>query len=571
MNSSSIFASEAAGDLPEIIFVVHGGDLEAKAALLAATLRARLGFGFPIVAAVAVPSMVWGELSPSSLRLFSRLQVTLRLICNVFGASYPIGNKFSALSLGRDDRASLFLDSDMYCMSCPDFSEFHSYSAAFKPADMALVPTSTGFWKHLYSLWGMDVPLLRVIASVSGELMPPYFNAGFMWLRNAADFSTQWLEIAQRIAVEPEVEYRWPWLDQLSLPIAAAYMRLSVKVLCERYNYPLHLKPLPADRTPYFCHYHDPSVLSREPSILRDLYMLQMRWPELGEVLSKFANWKPVLDDMRVLMRCHGEYAGENLIITGPPRSGTSFLCRVLSERLQTVIINEPAEIFQALSDAYSPWGLPHLYANLRREVTAGRPVMNKHVDGRLVSDTAREPNIAAPYIAPIRGPGFTLGTKNTLAYLSRLPSLLRVMPDARVVALVRHPYDSLASWEATFDHLRLADVEAQPFGGLDDPSMTGCQKAALREIAATECLPVRRALWWRFLVTQLLDAGNRVRWLRYEDFMRAPHAMAELLMTDAPLPELRPLRCAGRMDAPQRELVAGVLCEMAERLQYVL
>lgn len=560
---------------PTIVFVTHAGALEAKSAILAASLRARLDSRIRIIAAIATPSELWGRLMPSTKSLFQQLGIEMHEIENPFGIDYPIGNKFSALILGGELGSALFLDTDMYCLRTPNFEHLERLDAALKPADMATVPTSEDYWARLYRIFDLELPSARVFTSVTGELMPCYFNSGFIWMRQAASFAKQWLEVARRVAYEPDLEYKWPWLDQLTIPLTFAYLKKKVEVLGERYNYPLHLKPLSAGMDPYFCHYHFPSVLSREPALLRDLNTLCRRWPNLLKTLQADPDWAPVLIDMGRLQRldtAHFPHApGMDLIVTGLPRSGTSFLCRILSERPDTVVINEPSEIFPALVGKESPWGLACFYAELRRDLLAARPVLNKHIGGRLVDDTARQIDMPIPYRTTVSKVEFTLGTKNTLAYLARLPALLKVMPNAHVVALVRHPYDCLASWEQSFEHLRFADLESQPVGSSDDLAMTGWQRGVLKEIASTECLSIRRALWWRFLVLQLLDAGGRVRWVRYEDFVLDPQATTELLLSDAPLPSLHPLPCQKKIDDRERTLIAGVLREVSDRLQYVL
>lgn len=576
--SPSVHSDSWQGMPVTLVFVIHGGALEAKSAILAASLRARLGFDrrLRIIAAVAKPNHLWGALSPSTEQLLARLEIECLPIENPFGADYPIGNKFAALALGGPDGHCLFLDSDMYCRSTPDFAYLQQYEAALKPADLALVPTSESYWRRLYLLAGLALPEARVVASLSGDLMPPYFNAGFIWVRGASDFAQLWQRIAREIEAAPEIDHKWPWLDQLALPLALAHLQRRTEVLGERYNYPLHRKPLSAGNDPYFCHYHDPEVLAREPVLLRDLQALQSRWPELTRILAACPAWRKARSDMNALLHSSGgmqavDSAAMDIIITGLPRSGTSFLCRLLSERQQTVVINEPSQIFQSLIRESEPWGIPCLYAELRREILAGRPVLNKHINGCLVDDTAYQQDVALPYVASSPELGFTLGTKNTLAYLVRLPALLRVMPKAKVIALVRHPYDCLISWASTFEHLRDADLESQPLGNPDDPALSERNRSTLREIANVGSLALRRALWWRFLAIQLLEAGPQVRWMRYEDLVAAPERMADLLLTEEPLPPLQPVGWQKELPPPERDLVAGVLRDVAERLQYIL
>lgn len=72
------------------------------------------------------------------------------------------------------------------------------------------------------------------------------------------------------------------------------------------------------------------------------------------------------------------------------------------------MVLNEPPQVFEALKLSPLPWGLPRYYAELRRDILAGRPVPNKHVNGRLVDDTARGNDQSSDYFAEVRGLRFT-------------------------------------------------------------------------------------------------------------------------------------------------------------------
>src|SRR5438105_11980742 len=142
---------------------------------------------------------------------------------------------------------------------------------------------------------------------------------------------------------------------------------------------------------------------------------------------------------------------GANLLVTGIPRSGTSYLCTLIHNVRDCVAINEPEEIFQSLGETGPPWGLATFHHRLRQDIAAGKPVENKLHEGRLIEDTAvvfKE----ELYVPPVSSAAFLLATKNTLAYLARLPYLRLAMPDAAIVACVRHPFDTIASWKGTFD-----------------------------------------------------------------------------------------------------------------------
>ncbi|RKZ45568.1 MAG: hypothetical protein DRR16_24100, partial [Candidatus Parabeggiatoa sp. nov. 3] len=56
-------------------------------------------------------------------------------------------------------------------------------------------------------------------------------------------------------------------------------------------------------------------------------------------------------------------------IITGIPRSGTSYLCRLLHSVPDCVVINEPTEIFAPLNNQLTFWQVATFYQELRRDI----------------------------------------------------------------------------------------------------------------------------------------------------------------------------------------------------------
>jgi hypothetical protein len=114
------------------------------------------------------------------------------------------------------------------------------------------------------------------------------------------------------------------------------------------------------------------------------------------------------------------------------------------------------------------------------------------------------------------------LAAKNTREFLLRLEALRCVMPAARIVACVRNPFDTIASWKRSFRHLRDADVG--PF--VRHPQCMWLppeQRDALASIAATPHPAERRALWWRFLAERVLEHRRDVVLVRYEELVAEP------------------------------------------------
>lgn len=217
-----------------------------------------------------------------------------------------------------------------------------------------------------------------------------------------------------------------------------------------------------------------------------------------------------------------------HIVITGLPRSGTSFLCHLLNQQPNVAILNEPPEVFRILLKQW--WQLRHPGADravqrfaaycdtLSERIASGEPLPNK-----LTQDT-RETDERVDWVAGPAGNITLTGTKNTLAYTLSL-GILRKLP-CRIVATVRHPCDSIGSWQVSTQknlaHLRegrLAAVRHVAPGALSDS-----QQARLE---ALERLPAgsleRLAAMWNLLANQYLEYRDAVDVVRYEDLVDAP------------------------------------------------
>ena len=125
-----------------ITFICQRGELEAKAVLLAASLRRQLVAPVDLVACLPMPETVWGRPSRATLRALEALGVATVPVGNPIGDAYPIGNKIACLSAPLTTSAPatdriVFLDSDILCTAPLDPG--HELAAAFsvKPVDFA--------------------------------------------------------------------------------------------------------------------------------------------------------------------------------------------------------------------------------------------------------------------------------------------------------------------------------------------------------------------------------------------------------------------------------------------------
>lgn len=226
-----------------------------------------------------------------------------------------------------------------------------------------------------------------------------------------------------------------------------------------------------------------------------------------------------------------------DIFITGIPRSGTSYLCTQLHNLKDCVAINEPEEIFRILPEVKDIPAMRGYYDALRARIVAGEPIANKISGGKLIEDTAKV--FAEEFYRPsVSSERFVLATKNTLGYLARLPYLLDAMPEATFIACVRNPFDTIASWKTTFNHLSGATVRELRLGYLGDPCLSEAAQRRLHGVDEETRPEARRALFWSHLAQVILDHRDRVVIWRYEDVVADPEARLRALfdgMPDAP------------------------------------
>lgn len=499
-----------------IVFVCQKGELELKALLLAWSLRKTHGASVNLIA--ACPEYKdWSDLSALTLSALKELSVDIKKFTPTFGSDYPIGNKISALGLLPKNAIGCFLDSDMLSLSHWNVDDIlkNSESAA-KPADLGTWGNQES-WQRVYAAVDMVLPVRRVRLTVSHQLSLPYFNAGFIATKVPQELSLEWNKSALLLNdAEFNLENKYPWLDQISLPIALQKAG-SWAPLSEFFNYPAHIRAL-GEQQVGVCHYHTPGVILREPR-LRMLFQLALiECPYLSQLVQQFNNWK-VLLVCRLPCVTYKE-AQRNFVITGIPRSGTSYLTSLLDSQKNWLVINEPGEIFSQLQSRTDASGIALYYAECRERVLSGQLIANKIKDGKVIEDTAIIDQ-QEWYLPQIERSDFWLGSKNTLAYMASLENLVKL--DWPIIAMIRNPVDTLASWRNTFSHLAEAKVSNFPVAHPNFIAWSTQQREALLEIDGQPEAAMRRVLLWRLLARTLLAQESKIHLWRYEDLINSP------------------------------------------------
>lgn len=288
--------SRLAERCPTLVFVAHGGPLEAKSALLAASL-AQYYLPGRIVCRVMRPEALWGALAPETEALFEALGIALLPAENRVDDAYAHGNKVAAFD-GIAGPA-VFLDSDILLM-CPfswhpDLGTELGCGIAAKPADIDTFARGGGSWARVWKLFDLDVPPKSHVSTASREAMRPYFNAGFIAVRDGDAFSAMWVDTVRRIDADTGIGNKRPWLDQIGLPVTAARLGWRIRDLDNRFNFPCHLSPI-EKASPYFAHYHWPRIIARDPVLLHRVKGLIARTPALAGILRRHAEWEEVLE-----------------------------------------------------------------------------------------------------------------------------------------------------------------------------------------------------------------------------------------------------------------------------------
>ena len=274
-----------------LLFVAHGGPLEAKSALLAASLSKYYRPG-KIACSIMEPVERWGSVSPAFEALMELIGVRIVHNVNELDLDYPHGNKVS--SLRGVSGPAIFLDSDILLTSPFSWHYRLTGDCCVCPADVDMFTRGGASWARIWEIFNLDLPEKSYSASVTGEPMRPYFNAGFIAVKDGDQFADMWTDTAQKIDADQGIINKRPWLDQLALPVTFARLGWEVSELSELFNYPCHLSPIEG-ATPYFAHYHWPRVIENSPPLRWLTAQLITEFPLLQQILGKYPEWETLL------------------------------------------------------------------------------------------------------------------------------------------------------------------------------------------------------------------------------------------------------------------------------------
>lgn len=220
-----------------ILIIGQNNRLQYEALLFVASLRhSSPGFTGRLFVGVPQKGPLWSQ-DPSIqdedvLQALRQLGAEiLPFESQIFGASYPHGNKIEALLAMPEGEPFVFFDTDtLITGEIADVPfDFNRPGASLRvegtwPKPTLYGPGYDGIWRALYNRFGLD------FESSLDSRQPPgywrhylYFNAGYFFYKCPHQFGRRYLDYARTIRDEgiPELtgQVLDPWLDQVALPL----------------------------------------------------------------------------------------------------------------------------------------------------------------------------------------------------------------------------------------------------------------------------------------------------------------------------------------------------------------
>lgn len=135
------------------------------------------------------------------------------------------------------------------------------------------------------------------------------------------------------------------------------------------------------------------------------------------------------------------------LVITGPPKNGTTYLCSILHNFSNAVMLTEPPLLDAVNQDPKI--AVKNLFKYYHEQVLNRKEVPNSiKADGQLYTDPRTETHLRVKVrdVHSFDNKDFILGIKNPQFFLNSLPFIIDSMPDARIAVIVRNPFDAIGS-----------------------------------------------------------------------------------------------------------------------------
>lgn len=206
------------------------------------------------------------------------------------------------------------------------------------------------------------------------------------------------------------------------------------------------------------------------------------------------------------------------VILTGIERSGSSFAVDVFHNYSNVVFLNEPPLEYLP----HSPERIHEYLEGYRKRILSGFPVQGifKPESSELTWDTLKGPTESRTFMATYDNEDFIFGIKALTPLLRHIYTLKQFADSIKIIALVRHPVDTI------FSQLRYGGVDmAQPL------NPTPQIKDLMDWISSNSNPLARAALTWKFNTSLILDNLDAIQVVRYSSLVADPHRVAQLVL----------------------------------------
>lgn len=233
-----------------ICIMVEPGNLEWQFIILVSSLLGHCYDDYKIYAYCREDRLY--KLRAETLRFASKHKISIEPIKNPYHDGYPQGNKIIACSKQRQEKWTIFLDTDTALMRPARILDAgRENHLSFVPARKKTWTTHIEDWRKLFDAFEMRFPRERVQLGFGGSWIP-YSNAGVI-IFDHNRFSKTWLDISLEIDKLKGFPSFRPWLDQVALTVAAYNQNISLNILEMKWND----TPMFYSKSTIIMHYHN--------------------------------------------------------------------------------------------------------------------------------------------------------------------------------------------------------------------------------------------------------------------------------------------------------------------------
>jgi hypothetical protein len=200
------------------------------------------------------------------------------------GKLYRLENKINAMKFYKASPAIL-IDSDLlFLRPLPANYAIRDVPAAVPEHGLHEYP-----WERLYETLSLEMPQVKTLLG-SGQISPPWLNAGLVATPNAEKFGHIWRMASNFVLGCDWVPEHWPYLDQISLPLAIAMFSKSKTV-----NYD---SILPNQFNDNIFYWHPDQSYASNSFVIHHHYRVGLLKRYVPRILSWVRDGNPVFDEV---------------------------------------------------------------------------------------------------------------------------------------------------------------------------------------------------------------------------------------------------------------------------------